>query len=364
MGGTAGGGWTEGTVLDSPPSGGDALCAGRHGVRAGRWRFDRASDGGAPAVLRGLHPAGRALDALARVPRDGGAGGHHRLSWARSSGRERCRRWTRRGARSWRAWPCSVACRCCWWRGQGRAGRCPRTGGCSPPTERRWRWPPRGVPLSRMPPGSGFEHGEGTWAEGLGLGTGRVAARVWRAARGRGGAPLSSPDADALPQAMAALGLAVLVALHCAWSEHTGRHVYFVQVAVVGVYALVRSLYVTGLRPEHDALFALALGFVLVGVTVLARRAGIPPVADATRRFAALLPLLVWWVLPSESDAARRRCSREARACCTRRSARWRTAGCSARWRRRPATWRCSSPRSRSGWRASRCTWRHSACCC
>ncbi len=110
-----------------------------------------------------------------------------------------------------------------------------------------------------------------------------------------------SPGADMLPQALAALGLAVIVALHCAWSEHTGRHVYFVQVAVVGVYAMVRNLYVTGLRPEHDALFALALGFALVGVTVMARRAGIPPVADATRRFAALLPLLMWWVLPAEA---------------------------------------------------------------
>jgi hypothetical protein len=77
--------------------------------------------------------------------------------------------------------------------------------------------------------------------------------------------------------------------------------VYFVQVAVVGVYAMVRALYATGLRPEHDALFALALGFVLVGVTVMARRAGIPPVADATRRFAALLPLLMWLVLPGEA---------------------------------------------------------------
>ncbi|MFP2913330.1 hypothetical protein ACLESD_51705, partial [Pyxidicoccus sp. 3LFB2] len=75
---------------------------------------------------------------------------------------------------------------------------------------------------------------------------------------------------DALPLAVSAIGLSVLVSLHCAWRAHTGRHVYFVQVAVVGVYALVRSLYVPGLRAEHDALFALALGFVLVGVTVLA----------------------------------------------------------------------------------------------
>ncbi|EPX57258.1 hypothetical protein D187_007012 [Cystobacter fuscus DSM 2262] len=111
----------------------------------------------------------------------------------------------------------------------------------------------------------------------------------------------SPPDESALPLALGALGLAVAVALHCAWRERTGRHVYFVQVAAVGLYALVRLLYARDLRPEHDALFALVLGFVLVGVTVLTRRAGIPPVARATRRFAALLPLGMALVLPSEA---------------------------------------------------------------
>ena len=106
---------------------------------------------------------------------------------------------------------------------------------------------------------------------------------------------------EALPLAIGAIGLSVLVSLHAAWREHTGRHVYFVQVAVVGVYALVRSLYAPGLRPEHDALFALALGFVLVGVTVLARRAGVRPVEAATRRFAALLPIGVALVLPGDA---------------------------------------------------------------
>ena len=107
--------------------------------------------------------------------------------------------------------------------------------------------------------------------------------------------------ADALRLAIASIGLGVGVSLHCAWREHTGRHVYFVQVAVVGVYALVRSLYAPGLRPEHDALFALALGFALVGVTVLARRAGVRPVEAATRRFAALLPIGVALLLPGDA---------------------------------------------------------------
>ncbi|HEX5754233.1 MAG TPA: hypothetical protein VFZ09_49075 [Archangium sp.] len=111
----------------------------------------------------------------------------------------------------------------------------------------------------------------------------------------------STPDERVLPLAGSAIALAVGVSLHAAWRERTGRHVYFVQVAVVGVYALVRALHARDLRPEHDALFALALGFVLVGVTVLARRAGVAPVERATRRFAALLPVGMALVLPSEA---------------------------------------------------------------
>ncbi|GHG82484.1 hypothetical protein [Comamonas sp. JC664] len=110
-----------------------------------------------------------------------------------------------------------------------------------------------------------------------------------------------SASEEALPLAIASLGTLVLVALHCAWSEHTGRHVYFVQTAVVGSYVLVRNLYAPGLRAEHDAFFALALGFILVGVTVLARRAGVQPVEAATRRFAALLPMGMALVLPNEA---------------------------------------------------------------
>lgn len=135
---------------------------------------------------------------------------------------------------------------------------------------------------------TGMVFGRDTWLVLAGL------LLVFTASSGR--AP-----ADALPMAIAALGLSVLVALHCAWMEHTGRHVYFVQLAVVGTYALVRSLYAPGLRAEHDALFALALGFVLVGVTVQARRAGVRPVEAATRRFAALLPIGMAFVLPGEA---------------------------------------------------------------
>ena len=94
----------------------------------------------------------------------------------------------------------------------------------------------------------------------------------------------------------------VIVAGHAAWREATARHVYFVQMAIVAVYGLARSELARALPPEVDALFALVMGFLLVGVTVQARRAGIPPVAVATRRFAALLPFAIALVLPQEAS--------------------------------------------------------------
>lgn len=101
------------------------------------------------------------------------------------------------------------------------------------------------------------------------------------------------PELSPLYVGLAAIGLAAALALDVAFRERTPRHVYMVQVSVVGIYALLRVLFLPELGPQADAVFALLLGFVLVGVTVIARRSGIPPVAAATRRFAALLPVAI-----------------------------------------------------------------------
>ncbi len=111
-----------------------------------------------------------------------------------------------------------------------------------------------------------------------------------------------APPSIAVPVAVAAMTVGVLTAGHAAWREATGRHVYFVQTAIVAVYGVVRSELARDLSPEVDAIFALVMGFLLVGVTVQARRAGIPPVALATRRFAALLPFTVALILPQEAS--------------------------------------------------------------
>jgi hypothetical protein len=55
------------------------------------------------------------------------------------------------------------------------------------------------------------------------------------------------------------------------------------------------------LRPEHDALSFLLLGFASIGVTVMARRRKVDEVANATSRFAAALPFLLAFILPWEA---------------------------------------------------------------
>jgi hypothetical protein len=120
----------------------------------------------------------------------------------------------------------------------------------------------------------------------------------WHVARTSGGTLAPTPGATLA--GVGALAVVGLVSVHAAWKEASARHVYFVQLATVATYGVLRATTGRGLPPEADAIFALALGFVLVGVTVLARRAKLPPVANATRLFAALLPLGVMLVLGNE----------------------------------------------------------------
>ena len=96
----------------------------------------------------------------------------------------------------------------------------------------------------------------------------------------------------------AALAGVFVVGVLAALREKTGRHAWAAQVAVVGGYALLQAQ-VADAEPALDAVAGLGFGFVLVGVTVVARRAGVAPVAKATRAFAALLPVVVAVVFPS-----------------------------------------------------------------
>jgi hypothetical protein len=97
-----------------------------------------------------------------------------------------------------------------------------------------------------------------------------------------------------------------VVSLHAVIADGRALHVYAAQTAVTGAYGFLRVALWRELRPEHDAVVFLAMGFVLIGVTVVARRRGGDTVADATRRFAAILPVLAAVVLPwvASNDAA------------------------------------------------------------
>jgi hypothetical protein len=101
--------------------------------------------------------------------------------------------------------------------------------------------------------------------------------------------------------AAAALATVFIVEVMAALQTKTGRHAWAAQVAVVGAYALVQAQW-RDLEPALDAVFGLGFAFVLVGVTVVARRAGVAPLARATRVFAALLPVVVALVFPSSAS--------------------------------------------------------------
>ncbi len=157
-----------------------------------------------------------------------------------------------------------------------------------------------------MAAAAAFAHLSARWMESLGRKEAVQGLRFGRDALFAGlslWVVLFSQLASALPgerlfeTSLLAVALAVGVAVHAAWVEHTARHVYFVEGAVLGLYAVARSQVLVRVTPELDALLVLALGFFLVGVTVLARRFGTPQVADATRRFTGLLPLLMPFVL-------------------------------------------------------------------
>ncbi len=113
-------------------------------------------------------------------------------------------------------------------------------------------------------------------------------------------APLATGRAPVPETALAALALLTLVGAHAAWRERTPRHVYLVQAALAAAYGLYRTRVVPEWPAEADAVALLVFGFALVGVVVVARRAGVPPVADAVRRFAALLPIAAGVLLGGE----------------------------------------------------------------
>lgn len=88
-----------------------------------------------------------------------------------------------------------------------------------------------------------------------------------------------------------ALGATIAVSLDAILREEAARHVYFVEILVVALYAFATRA--MDLAPEIDALLGLGYGFTLLGVAVVSRRRKLHGVATATRRFLAVLPVVV-----------------------------------------------------------------------
>ena len=88
---------------------------------------------------------------------------------------------------------------------------------------------------------------------------------------------------------IAALGLLLAISVHAIAWQGAARHVAIVEALVVAFYAFATRSFRPG--PEVDALLGLLYGFSLLGVAVVARRRKITNVANATRRFAAALPI-------------------------------------------------------------------------
>ncbi len=88
---------------------------------------------------------------------------------------------------------------------------------------------------------------------------------------------------------IAALGLLLAISVHAIAWQGAARHVAIVEALVVAFYAFATRSFRPG--PEVDALIGLLYGFSLLGVAVVARRRKITNVANATRRFAAALPI-------------------------------------------------------------------------
>ncbi|MDB5219057.1 MAG: hypothetical protein JWO86_6984, partial [Myxococcaceae bacterium] len=106
------------------------------------------------------------------------------------------------------------------------------------------------------------------------------------------------------PCGLGALGLLVAVSVHAVAWQGTARHVALVEGLLVAFYAFATRSF--RFRPEVDAIIGLLYGFSLLGVAVVARRRKVPAVADATRRFAAVLPiaLLVLTTRGATNEAA------------------------------------------------------------
>jgi hypothetical protein len=99
-----------------------------------------------------------------------------------------------------------------------------------------------------------------------------------------------------------AIGIIIIISLLASYKTRASRHLYFAQTSIASFYLALKPSFPGLLTPEIDSIAALIFGFILIGVTSVARNAGIPPLAESTRRFAALMPIIAALALPTEAS--------------------------------------------------------------
>ena len=91
---------------------------------------------------------------------------------------------------------------------------------------------------------------------------------------------------------LAALLLYLVLNITAAFASSKTRYVYVAQATIAGMYFSLRPL--MGITsPQTDAFFAFGYAFLLLGVSIAAQRYSITVVSEPTRRFAAILPVVV-----------------------------------------------------------------------
>lgn len=112
--------------------------------------------------------------------------------------------------------------------------------------------------------------------------------------------PLSQNLSNPLPYAglalLAGLVLYLFINIQAAFTSKKTRYVYIAQATIAGIYYAARPI----LRidsPQVDAFFAFGYAFALLGISVAAERMGVTVVSEPTRRFAALMPVAVGFLV-------------------------------------------------------------------
>lgn len=107
---------------------------------------------------------------------------------------------------------------------------------------------------------------------------------------------LNNPMPHAGIATLAGLVLYLIVNIQAAFASQKTRYVYIAQATLAGIYYSARPM--LGItNAQTDAFFAFGYAFALLGVSIAADRMGWTVVSEPTRRFAAIMPVVVGLII-------------------------------------------------------------------